>query len=286
MTDPFTPPPDHPLDDDVRARLRERVLAGTGEERAAGRRPWLMPLAAAAAVVVVAGGTALAIGGDGDRAAPPVGSGGTTSEPGTTPTTADAPTIPPRTDAPDTPEATETPTAPTSEDAGPGAPATSALCEPELENVLRGAAEQVSIGDDHGLTVFYTKGSQYTLCTVNGGTVTVHHAKPLSGGGQYNRFELSTDFFGRTDGVLVAGGPVPRDNPDFTVTYTFADGHEESSSTAGSPPDNLWWLVVYRTDDAVAALDGPVSVSVTGAPEEGTFELGATDTCAQANHGC
>ncbi len=52
MNDDLTPPDEH-LDAVAKSRIRQQVIAGLDEPRAAGR--WAVPLAAAAAVAIVAG---------------------------------------------------------------------------------------------------------------------------------------------------------------------------------------------------------------------------------------
>ena len=86
MTD-LTPPPDRPLDDAARARLRAQLLESLGERPGTTRR-WLAPVAAAAAVVLIAGVIgflALRTGAPADSGAP---GGGFAADPTATPTPA------------------------------------------------------------------------------------------------------------------------------------------------------------------------------------------------------
>ncbi len=70
MTD-LTPPPEQPMDDQTRARIRARLTEAASAEPASTHN-WLLPIVAAAAVLVIAfGGAYAAFWPSGDSSAPP-----------------------------------------------------------------------------------------------------------------------------------------------------------------------------------------------------------------------
>ncbi len=281
MNDDLTPPPDQPLDDAARARMRERVVSGldTGE----ARRRWLVPVAAAAAVMVLAGVTgyvALRPDDTTDSQLTPTGRG--TGGP-------DTPSEPPSEPPADSPsELASEP--PSSDDPLPdGSPEEdSSTCVQEVPGVLPGAEEIASTADPTGATTFYVAGNRYTLCDTHGGRATVHHPKPLAGGGDRNPYEISTVFDDDGRAVFAAAGPVPDGADDFGVSYRFADGHVEDAAIIGAGVDEAdggWWVMVYAAPDGDAASADPIVVDVRGADGSGPLDE-PLDTCAQANHGC
>lgn len=281
---PDLTPPDEPLDDAARARIRHDVLAGLAGLDAPRRpRRWLVPVAAAAAVVAVAASTAIAVsGGHTDGAAP-----ADTTSPTATGTTAPAPT----------PSDVPTTTRP------PRALSYDTRCAGE-HGFIAGAADVVARSDDpSGSTTFNVAGDRWQLCTIHGDIVTLHRAQPLGsidgpdGVGPYRVSEDNVPAGGhgyRPD--FVAGGPVPQDARDFQVTYTFPDGHVVPAVTIRGSDGHDWWLMDYPVTEGILLGDAPVSdpihVEITQAGIRAsqlmqTFDLRwGTDTCAQINHGC
>jgi len=289
MSDPFTPPPDVPLDDGARARLRERVLDGTGD--AASRRAWLLPLAAAAAVAAVAGGTALVVAVDGEEGSSGPTAPGLSSDPPPLDTPTDEPTADPTAEPTDEP--TAEPTVAATADPTGGTP--TAECVREARGVLPDGVPVATLEDPRGTTTFFFAApGRYTLCDTHGGRATVHHPRSTAGGGDRDPFEVSTLFH---DGGLtfVAGGLVPDGALAYDLTYRFPDGHLERSTTFEAGDHDLrWWVVEYTATEGVLVAPGtnqldldPIEVTLSLSGTQETHELRwALDTCAQANHGC
>lgn len=282
MNDDLTPPPERPLDDAARARIRERVVTGLDERRPG--RWWLVPVAAS--TPTASGYAALR---PDDASAPnggPAGRGSAEPAP-------DVPPAPRETPPPDVPEPTSSEmasTSPAPDDPLPdGSPEEDpTTCAREVRGVLPGAEEMGWWADESGSTTFYATGDEYTLCDTHGGRTTVHHPKPLVGEGDRNPYEVSTLWPSGDRAVFAAGGPVPADSPDFAVSYRFGDGHVQRAAIIGKPVDGSaggYWVMVYAAPDGAAALDRPIEVEVRGGGAPGG-ELGPLDTCAQANHGC
>ncbi|MDO9458433.1 hypothetical protein [Nocardioides sp.] len=262
-------PPDEPLDPAARARIRARVVAGT-QTRSRAARAWLVPVAASIAVGALVVGVVL-LGGDDERGAGPAG-------PATPSASSTAPDVAP------TPTPDGFPMPPDGEPS-PGVEPTPAAteCDRETRAILPGAEPSASFDNELGTTTFYLADGQYTLCNDFGGGVTVHHPKPVAGGGERNPYELSSEFPRGKQALFIAGGLVPDGEEDFQVTYTFPDGHVAESELVGSVTD-LWWLVVYAAPDLSTATDGPPTVEVVGGPPAEPLDI--TEICAQANHGC
>jgi hypothetical protein len=289
MTEP-TPPPERPLPDDARARIRADLLAHAHERRSSAPR-WLAPVGAAAAVALVAGLAYWAISpGDSEQEGLPVtGRGSTTA----TPTPAPEPSAATATPKPDgtgtpTPAAPETlaetaGTAPAPDDA---VQAGGGSCEDELEFVLGGASLALRVD---ATASFWVKGEKFVLCDELHGRTTVHRALPLTARDDVSTYAVSSDFL---DGMTTrsAGGLVPQGAEDvFDVAYTFPDGHTEHGTTAVDDQGRTWWRMTYTYDDGGGnELKKPpieVTVSLSGVQKRYTLRWGL-DTCAQANHGC
>lgn len=278
----LTPPPDEPMPDQARARIRDELLRSAGSGSTAPR--WAAPTLAAAAVLVVAGAAAWAVqlGGDG-RSGDSLGPAGSSSQAPT------PPPLPPPTVRP-TPGAT-LPTLPDPTSPQPGQVGT-APCEEEATMVLPGAQQAVSIPDGGATTSFWVTGERFVLCDVRAGTTTVHHPMPLTPAMSVETFRVSSLYAPTEDGfrtVRVAGGIVPDGAMAYDVRYAFPDGSTEVANTATDDQGRTWWLMVHAApSDGGNEMDDPpieATVSLSGVRHTYRLEWGV-DTCAQANHGC
>jgi hypothetical protein len=275
MTDPVTPPPDQPLPEQSRARMRADLLAAAQQDgrpgRAGGRR-WLVPAAAAAAVLVVTGVAGWAIRVGGDEGGAPAG----------TPTPSGAPGADWTMGWTDDPEPSE-----------PSGKATLNLstCVDPLGRVLPGAQQVVTFpaDDGGGETTMWVAGESYALCDVRAGRTIVH--KPVSmvrahGVAPYQVSSVypQTEAGFRT--IQVAGGLVPEGAMAFDVSYTFPDGHTEHATTTTDDEGRTWWRMVYAYDGGEPD-PAPIRVTVgySGVEKEYSLKPGV-DTCAQANETC
>ncbi|QIG42660.1 hypothetical protein G5V58_07595 [Nocardioides anomalus] len=262
MTEPTpTLPPDRPLPEEARARIRAELLA-----QRPGSRSWAVPLAAAAAVALVAGAAWWSVGLGGDDQGP---------EPAvSTPTT--VPVAPTSTVV--APHPTET-----ASQVGTGS------CRTELRNVLRGA-EEVFGAEPFS---YWVRGEQYSVCYEADGTTTVTQPLPLAPQAQrVDAYRVASTYPPTATGfsaVRVAGGPVPAGADPFDVAYTFPDGHTEHAVLGTDARGRWWWRMVYAYDPGPGneTKGPPIEVDVTAGSFSYSFALAwATDTCAQANHGC
>jgi hypothetical protein len=271
----LTPPPEEPMSDHARARIREQLLRGTYAGAAAPTRRWVVPGLAAAAVVLVAAMAAWAVqlGGDGGSDGAPVAS-----------TSSVAPTV----------AGSEKPremssSAPPEEAGQVGRGA----CPDELTHVLPGAEEAVSFpASSGGMTSFWVKGDRFVLCDERAGITTVHHPLPLTPVEDTGTYRVSSIYPPAAQGyrtIRVAGGVVPDGAMAFDVRYTFPDGHTEAATNATDDQGRTWWRMAYEYQDGGGnELDQPpieVTVSFSGVQHTYTLDW-AVDTCAQANHGC
>jgi hypothetical protein len=273
MNDP-TPPPERPLPDGSRARIRADLLGHAHENRSPAPR-WLVPAGAAAAVALVAGVGYWAISPGGNEAdQTPVGGGGSASgAPATSSPTADQTVVP------------TAPTAPIEVATG--------SCPEELPNVLPGAelALDFPAGHDDGTTSFYVKGDRFVLCDIREGTTTVQQPMRLTPLNDATTYAVSSLFLGGPGhrAIRVGGGIVPAGAPAFDVAYTFPDGHTERATQATDEQGRTWWRMVYAYDDGggneMDKAPIEVTVSFSGAQHHYTLAWGLY-TCAQANHGC
>jgi hypothetical protein len=262
----LTPPPDEPMPDQARARIRAELLESAQAEPAARR--WLVPAAVAAAVVLVAGVAAWAVraGDDGgpDHAPPVAASSPTPTERGQ-----QAPS--------DEPTAPEDTADPGDHWAGYGP------CRQELRYPLPGS-ELVATFDDH--TSIWVKGDRFALCDVRDRT-TVQKPKPLAPADSQDTYAVSSVYSSSGEVTRVAGGIVPDGATAFDVTYTFPDGEIVPAETV-TGGGHTWWRVVHTYVSRGNEMKDPpiqVTVSYSGVQEHYTLDW-ATGTCAQANHGC
>lgn len=295
MTEP-TPPPERPLTDEARARIRAELLAGAGDSRTAGPR-WLVPAGAAAAVALVAGMAYWAIDPGSESSGLPATGGGASGVSGapTTPGATDPAAVPtPPSSAPMSEPMVDPTSVPSTAFSEPtsGAPVQvgTGTCETELEYVLKGAqlAEQID-----ATSSFWVKGDRFSLCYAIDGSTTVTHPLPLSPRDDVATFRVLSLYPPAKDGyrtVRAAGGVVPPGMEEvMDVAYTFPNGHTERATTATDDQGRTWWLMSYVYDDGGGSeLDKPpitVRVRLSGVQHDYTLDWGL-DTCAQANHGC
>ncbi len=276
MTEP-TPPPEQPLPDHARARIRAELLAHADENRSGAQR-WVVPLGAAAAVALVAGLAFWAVGLGGDDAEDIPVTGGMSSAP-VTPSEASPSSIP---------NTTTTTTPPTQPDPGATVTVGTSGCEAEMQHVLKGATLAVHV-EGRALSSFWVKGERFVLCDEHDGRTTVHRPLPLIPRDDVSTYAVSTDFL---DGQVTrsGGGLVPVGLEDvFDVAYTFPDGHVEDATKTTDDEGRTWWRMIYSYDDGGGnEREKPpieVTVSYSGVQKHYTLEWGI-DTCAQANHGC
>jgi hypothetical protein len=280
----LTPPPDEPMSEQSRARIRADLLAATQEARASGASRasrWLVPGVAAAAVVLVAGLAAWAVqvGGDDGSAGTPAASTSTSSAP---------------TDATPSETPSQAASAKTTGSPDGGGEAGSGPCVDELTYVLKGADPVAAFPEaDGGTTTFWLKGDRFVLCDERAGTTTVHKPLPMRPVEGVQTYRVSS-LFARAKGggfttIRVAGGVVPAGIMAYDVSYTFPDGHVEPATTTVDPDGRTWWRMVYayHDDGGNEMNDSPIRVTVSYSGAQYGYDLQwGVDTCAQANHGC
>jgi hypothetical protein len=276
----LTPPPEEPLSDQARARIRAELLAtaaGTTRRDANGGVPrWVVPAVAAAAVVLVAAASALIVrsGGSDGQLAP-----------------ATLPTKTPSAAVSNTPLPTLVPSRNPAA-ANRGSSGGSADCAAEVANVLSGAEQAAEFPADRaGSTGFWVKGQQFVLCDVRDGNITVHQPQPLVGTGTgvapYRVSSISPPSTTPNRTIWVAGGVVPDKALAYDVRYTFPDGHTEAATTTDDQ-GRTWWRMIYGYPEGPSRDHGkPIRVVVSYSGVQHTYELKwGIDTCAQANRGC
>jgi hypothetical protein len=281
-----TPPPERPLSDQARARIRAELLEAAQDPGARARR-WLVPGLAAASVVLVAGLAYAAIGlGDDDPAPSGPAGGGASFAPET-----DQSSAIPSDEPSDVPSAqTSVPSSVTPSATPEGTQVGTGSCETELEHVLKGAQQAYAVD----AFSYWVKGDKYSVCFQLDGATTVTHQLPLTDlpSDDVATYRVASMFPPTQDGyrtVRVAGGPVPEGVMAFDVAYTFPDGHTERAVTGTDASGRSWWRMAYSYDDGGGnELDKPeieVTMSLSGVQKHYTLQW-ALDTCAQANHGC
>jgi hypothetical protein len=162
-------------------------------------------------------------------------------------------------------------------------------CEDELVDVLPGATRSADFGDG---TSFWVAGGRFALCDVRGGTTTIHHPLPLAPAEEVETYRVSSVYLpaggGGFDVARVAGGVVPEGAMAYDVEYTFPDGQTVPAETVTGDDGRTWWRVVHTYPSGGNEMkDPPITVQVSYSGVRQTYRLDwATDTCAQANHGC
>ncbi|HEX5088738.1 MAG TPA: hypothetical protein VFV89_13085 [Nocardioides sp.] len=273
-----TPPPERPLPDRARARIRGELLQYAGDNRSTAPR-WLVPAGAAAAVALVAGLAFWAVnaGEPGDEGLPVTG-GSSSTDPVAAST--NAVTTPPS--VPETQSTTTPPEATVQVGTRP--------CDQELEFVLDGAQLTAQLDDS---TAIYVRGDRFVLCDTVGGRTTVHKALPLTPRVDAATYAVSTSLEPAQGGfrvTRVAGGVVPDGVTDFDAIYEFPDGHVQHAEVVTDEQGRRWWLMTYSYHEDAGVNETklpPIRVAVIQDAQEDDLSLRwGVDTCAQANHGC
>lgn len=276
-----TPPPDEPMPDQTRARIRAELLE-TAQAAPRARR-WLIPAGVAAAVVLVAAMAAWAVqAGPDDSAGGPAVAPSATPSPEVTPT----PSVPPgeESDAPSpSVEMSPDPTGPEDPDDPGDHWAGHGPCEQELRHPLAGA-EMAASFDEH--TSFWVQGDRFALCDQRDRT-TVQGPRPLAPAGTVETYAVSSVYTASGQVTRVAGGVVPDGATAYSVEYTFPDGATIPAETVEGG-GRTWWRVAHTYESAGNEMkDPPIRVTVSWSGVQQTYELRwGLDTCAQVNHGC
>jgi hypothetical protein len=249
MTDPFPPPPDEPLPEQSRARIRADLLAAAQDGRGGSRR-WLVPAVAAAAVLAVVGlaGWAIEVGGDDDGTPAVAGSSAAAVDPDP------------------------------SEPSGKASLNLSTCVDP-VGRMLAGA-EQVAVfpaaGGGGGETTVWVAGGTFALCDERAGTTTVLPPRPLPPEESAATYDLSTVHLPTARGserIRIAGGVVPEGAMVFDVDYTFPDGSVEHATTTVGPDGRTWWRMVHAEADGGLDSEAPTRVTVQYAGVQRSYEL-------------
>jgi hypothetical protein len=276
----LTPPPDEPMPDQSRARIRADLLAAAQDDGRSGAPRWVVPAVAAVAVLLVAATASWAVQAGGDGV-----SGGTPASTSTSSTPADV-----------TPSETpsQVPSEKTTTVPDGGHQAGTSSCVDELVNVLKGAEPAAAFPQaDGGTTTFWVRGDRFVLCDERAGTTTVHRPLPLTPAQDVETYRVSSLYAPAKSGFTVyrvAGGLVPQGAMAFDVSYTFPDGHVEKATTTVDPEGRTWWrmLTSYHEDSGFNETTlPPIEVTLSLSGVQKTYDLKwGIDTCAQANHGC
>lgn len=275
MAEP-TPPPDEPMPDQSRARIRAELLAAVRDERRQDPRRWAVPLVAAAAVLVVGGvvGTVVSGSDDGDG---PVASRGASDPP------SPGGSIP-ASKVPGTQEDHQVDV----QELG---------CRETMESTLPGAQPVASFPEVDGhRTSVWVQGERFSVCDVVDGMTTTHRPLPMTPAPPTARtartFRVSSAYLpapgGGFDLTLLAVGVVPAGAMVYDVSYTFPDGARVGAQRADGSDGRTYWRVLHSyVDDGDPTQDPPIeaTVSLSGVRQSYQLAWGA-DTCAQANHGC
>lgn len=273
-----TPPPDEPLPDQARARIRAELLEAA--QAPARARRWLIPAGVAAAIVLVAAMTAWAV-----QAGPDDTTGGPAVAPTATPEVTPTPSVPPGESEDPSPsvEMSPDPTGPEDPDDPGDHWAGHGPCTQELRYPLP-KAELAASFDEH--TSVWVEGDRFSLCDQRDRT-TVQRPKPLDPPATVDTYAVSSVYTASGEVTRVAGGVVPDGATAFSVEYTFPDGTTVPAETVEGG-GHTWWRVVHSYASAGNEMkDPPIEVTVSWSGVQETYELRwGLDTCAQANHGC
>ena len=232
MTDP-TPPPERPLSDQARARIRADLLAHAHEHRSGAPR-WLVPAGAAAAVALVAGlgFWAISPGGSETGGLPITGGGDTSSVPSSS-----AP-LNESTVSPVEPRSRRRPDRRREAWWGP------ARARTRWSNVVDGSP-QLALQLDDGSVVLRQGQPVPAVRRARGPddgpqAAAAHPA-------QRRRLDVrrELDLLDGHQIVRSAGGIVPAGAAAFDVQYTFPDGHTEVATTVTDDQGRSWWYMAY-----------------------------------------
>lgn len=256
----LTPPPDEPMPDQARARIRAELLEAA--QAPSRSRRWLVPAGVAASVVLVAAVAAWAVqGGDGGGEVAPSTE---TSESPSAPTEIPSPTAPP-----------------VDQQVGHGS------CEQELRNPFPGAEQVASIGD---FVSFWVAGDQYAVCAQASERTTIHRPLPMVPAESASTYAVSTVYqeeAGKLHVVRVAGGILP--DGVTGIRYRLPTGETIPVEIVEDDQGRSWWgMGVDLAAPPGNETKSPpieVTVSYSGRQEQYTLDWGL-DTCAQVNHGC
>jgi len=293
MTD-LTPPPEQPMDDQTRARIRARLAETASAEPSTARR-WMMPVVAAAAVLVIAFGGAYLAFWPGTEDA----SGPTPSTQESTPPVVETSAVPSESPSePPTLKASEPPTS-VPDQGGGGFHIPKTTCRGEVAQQLPGAEQVVSWPLPDGEAGMWVAGDRAALCEDSGGIATVHSPRPFPASYPMKQgtlgFSTSTYPPPVPNGWLTAfvtGGALPEGVTG--IEYTWPDGHTETARITTDDAGRQWWSMGYvptegpMTDKNRSLLSfDPVKVKVylSGVVDDYTLQWGR-DECAQVNHGC
>jgi hypothetical protein len=293
----LTPPPEQPMDDETRARIRARLAETASAEPSTVHR-WAVPIVAAAAVLAIAFGGAYFAFWPGDE--------GASLAPGTqesTPPVVEPSAVP--SESPGEPPS-EAPTLKSSESStgiplpgDPGFEIPETTCRSEVARPLRGADQVISWPLPDGEVGIWVAGDRAALCEDSGGTATVHRPRPFPASYPMDNETLGFSTSSYTAPVpsgwltaFVAGGALPEGVTG--IEYTWPDGHVETARIGTDDAGRKWWAMGYvptegpmtKPNRNLRSFD-PVTVKVylSGVVDEYTLQWGR-DECAQVNHGC
>jgi len=286
MTD-LTPPPEQPMDDETRARIRGRLAEATDSPPSSIHR-WVLPVVAAAAVLLIAFGGAYAAFWPGDDGA----SGPAPGTQESTPPDVETSVVP--TKQPTLRES-EPPTSGT--DTGGGFHIARTTCGREVAQELPGAEQVVAWPLPDGEVGIWVAGDRAALCEDSGGIATVHGARPFPAPYPLTHEALgfSSSHYpapGGGSSAYVAGGALPEGVTG--ISYTWPDGHVETARIKTDAAGRQWWAIGYVPTDGPMTKEGlnfldldpvQVDVALSGAIDHATLKWGHDD-CAQVNNGC
>lgn len=278
MPDPI-PPPEQPMDQATRARIRARLDAGTGGDQAPRPHRWLAPVGAAAAVLLIAATAGYAVFRQ-DPTGTPAPAGASSA----------VPTVaPPETGLP-------LPTGASLLTDGPRS--TDGSCAETVPRRLQGAQQVASLRLSDGEAGVWVAGDRSVVCEDSGGIVTLHRTRSVAPPETLDRDALgfSSSTYSYPPNPLltayVAGGSLPDGVID--IGYAFPGGRVEEAVISRDDAGRRWWLMGLVPSDGPLADPGtnvlrldPVRVVVQdpGGRREVALRWGHDD-CAQVNHGC
>jgi hypothetical protein len=247
-----TPPPEEPLGDQARARIRADLVA-VAQDGSRGWHGWTTAIAGAAAVVLISALGAWTLSSDGED---PV---------------ADAPSE--RQSEPSASPSTSLSPAPLNAVPRPES------CQPVVDHQLPGAhlALEVPDDDEDGSTSFWVEDDEFLSCDVRNGVVGVRGPLPLE-----PDLDDKTTFYVLTTAPLkglldpsvgMAGGSVPTGALAYDLVYEFPDGQTEGARQTTDAEGRTWWWLVHRSAADPEAADGPVVVTLSLSGVQRTYQV-------------